>query len=233
MKKKTLLIAVAAIVLAVVSACSVTLAWLTADSDEVTNTFTVGNITIELKEHEFANGELTTTEVATNNTYKVVPGATEKKDPFVKVKKGSEACYVYAKVVNNLVVNTAAEGQTAVYDEVATLNINSGWTLIGTSTTNGVTTYLYRYNDIVNALDPDATYTTDADGDTWIYTASVFSSVTYDGEEITTSNIAQLTDKTIVIDAYAHQSANLTNGQSTADTAALAWAGCTAIQPGN
>ena len=223
MKKKTLLIAVVAIALAVLAATGATLAWLTADSDEVTNTFTVGNITIELKEHEFANGALTTTEVATNNTYKVVPGATEGKDPFVKVQKGSEACYVYAKVVNNLVISTTTDS-TTTYDEVATLNVTSAWTLIGTSTTNGVTTYLYRYNEIVDALNAN----TD-----WVPTTAVFDSVTYDGEEITSDNIIQLTGKTIVIDAFAHQSANLTNGQSTADTAALVWAGCTAISAGN
>ena len=230
MKKKTLLIAVAAIVLAVVSACSGTLAWLTADSDEVTYIFTVADINIELKEHEFVNGALTTTEVATNNTYKVVPGATEGKDPFVKVKKGSEPCYVYAKVVNNLVVNTAEKNQSANWVEVATCNITTddttnnvtGWTLIGTSTnsTTGATTYLYRYNAIVDALNATTNY---------VSTSAVFGSVTYAGETITSGNITQLAGQTIVIDAFAHQSANIGTDSTKADDAAIAWAKVTKV----
>lgn len=199
MKKKSLLIAVAAIVLAVVSACSVTLAWLTATSGDVTNTFTVGKIEIELKEHEFVDGELTDTEVVANDTYKVVPGSTEDKDPFVRVKSGSEPCYVYVSVDNKLVIDSTVVG---------TPNIDTAnWTVVSSSGTKT----LYRYNTKVDASEATQVI-------------PVFTKVTYAGEAITTANIGQLADKTIVINAYAHQSENLTDGQTTADTAAIAWA---------
>ncbi len=83
MKKKALLCAVA-VVLVLCCAIGGTLAWLTAKTDPVTNTFTVGDISIELKE--------------TTKDYKMVPGNTIAKDPKVTVKAGSEACWLFVKV---------------------------------------------------------------------------------------------------------------------------------------
>ena len=66
-------------------------AWLTATSQEVVNTFTVGDINIDLSESEDLD-------------LKMVPGNSIKKDPKVTVKAGSEACYLFVKVTesNNL-----------------------------------------------------------------------------------------------------------------------------------
>lgn len=61
-----------------------TLAWLTAKTDEVKNTFTTSDITVTLEE--------------TKNNFKMVPGWTIDKDPVVTVKKGSEDCYLFVKV---------------------------------------------------------------------------------------------------------------------------------------
>lgn len=162
-----------------------TLAYLTAESGPVTNTFTVGNITITLAEQE-------------KGPFKIVPGATDDKDPTVTVKSGSEACYVYALVTNNLVLEN---GTT-----VATVDVNTTqWTSIGTS---GNKT-LYRYYQTVNAADADVP-------------VPVFTEVTY-SSDINEDNIEYLDGKTIVIKAYAHQSAN--TDQNTADAAAKTWAG--------
>ena len=60
-------------------------AWLTATSNTVTNTFTVGNIDIELTEES-------------GSTYKMVPGNTIQKNPKVTVKTGSEACWLFVKI---------------------------------------------------------------------------------------------------------------------------------------
>ena len=62
-------------------------AWLTAVSPEVTNTFTVGNIEIDLDE--------------TVREYKMVPGNTLDKDPEVIVKAGSEACWLFVKITES------------------------------------------------------------------------------------------------------------------------------------
>lgn len=162
-----------------------TVAWLTAQSGTVTNAFTVGDINISLAE-------------TTGTSYKVVPGATQAKDPTVTVASGSEKCYVYVKVTNNLVIGN---------DTVATVNIDStNWVVVS----NSGNTTLYRYKEVVDALSA-------------AQTLPVFTQVSYDGDKILKTNIETLDGKTIVVQAYAHQSDNTT--QANADTAAKDWAG--------
>lgn len=83
MKKKAT-IAVAAMLLVLCFAIGGTLAWLIDNSGPVVNTFTYGDINIELSE--------TTTE------YKMIPGNDIKKDPKVTVEANSEACWLFVKV---------------------------------------------------------------------------------------------------------------------------------------
>lgn len=83
MKKKVL--SIVAVVLVLCCAIGGTLAWLTAKSDVVTNTFTPSNIKIELKE-------------TTGAQYKMVPGYTIEKDPAAKVLVGSEECWLFVKI---------------------------------------------------------------------------------------------------------------------------------------
>ena len=195
---KKLVVAVVALSLALVTVVGATLAFLFAESKEVVNTFTVGNIEIDLNETDVDNDDDTKA-----NSYKVVPGTTVDKDPTVTVEANSENCYVYVKVTNNLVI----DGNT-----VASYTPNEGWILVGTSKdANGVVTNLYRYNTVVELRNTDQDLT------------PVFSKVTYAAEGITLKNIDDLEDKTIVIKAYAHQSANV--DQSQADGFARTWAG--------
>lgn len=74
-----------ALVLALGCAVGGTIAWLTAQTDKVTNTFTYGKINIELTE-------------TTGTEYKIIPGTDIPKDPKVTVKAGSEACWLFVKV---------------------------------------------------------------------------------------------------------------------------------------
>ena len=83
MKKRTLIILVA-LVAVFGMAVGGTIAWLTDQTKPITNTFTVGNINIELKE--------------TATEFKMVPGVTIAKDPKITVVSGSEACYLFVKV---------------------------------------------------------------------------------------------------------------------------------------
>ena len=62
-----------------------TMAWLIDGTEAVANTFTYGDINIELKE-------------STGNNYKIVPGVDLKKDPVVTVKANSEDCWLFVKV---------------------------------------------------------------------------------------------------------------------------------------
>lgn len=83
MKKKVL--SIVAVVLVLCCAIGGTLAWLTDKTDPVVNTFTVGDINIELTESE-------------NLNLKMVPGNTITKDPKVTVQAGSEKCWLFVKV---------------------------------------------------------------------------------------------------------------------------------------
>ncbi len=62
-----------------------TLAWLTAESETVTNTFTTSDITVTLQEK-------------TGTEYKMVPGCEIGKDPKVTVATGSEPCYLFVQL---------------------------------------------------------------------------------------------------------------------------------------
>ena len=85
MKKKifTLCLAVALTATAVVGG---TLAYFT-DTDEKTNTFTVGNVDIELTEPDWKE-----------ENAKLIPGREIAKDPTITVKPGSERAYTFMKV---------------------------------------------------------------------------------------------------------------------------------------
>ena len=81
-----------------------TIAWLTATTNTVTNTFTVGNISIELWEHQLVadTKKVNSTEVNANS-YQLTPGTAYEKDPFVTVNANSEKCYLFVEYseVNN------------------------------------------------------------------------------------------------------------------------------------
>lgn len=114
MKKKSAALLMAC-TLAFGCAVGGTMAWLSDSTEEVVNTFTIGDINIDLKEHDYITksdigdtsrnltqdqlGQLDPNKVVTSNTdYKFVPGDTLPKDPYVTVKAGSEACYLFVKV---------------------------------------------------------------------------------------------------------------------------------------
>ena len=82
MKKK--LTTVLAIVLVVALSVAGTYAYLTSKTATITNTFTVGNVKIDLAE-------------TTGTEYQLIPGKVHKKDPVVTVKGGSEKCYLFVK----------------------------------------------------------------------------------------------------------------------------------------
>lgn len=109
MKKRALLIGLAMVLVAALSV-GLTMAYLQAESEVATNTFTVGNVGITLDEakvDEYGNivdensdnkaderiiGNRTDKEYT--NKYKLIPGHTYVKDPMVTVKANSESSYV-------------------------------------------------------------------------------------------------------------------------------------------
>lgn len=112
MKKK--LTTVLAIVLVVALSVAGTYAYLTDKTGPVVNTFTVGNVNIDLTEK--------------TTDYKMVPGTTINKDPKVTVKANSEDCWLFVKVE-----------KSANFDDFLTCNMAEGWTAL-----EGVDGVFYR-----------------------------------------------------------------------------------------
>lgn len=113
MKKKVL--SIVAVVLVLCCAIGGTLAWLTDKTASVKNTFTVGDINIDLTESK-------------NLNLKMVPGNTISKDPKVTVKANSEACWLFVKVE-----------KSSNFDSFMTYAMADGWTALP-----GVTGVYYR-----------------------------------------------------------------------------------------
>ena len=105
-----------------------TIAWLTAESGKVENTFTTADININLEETKTPDGE----ELKAGEKWdaKLVPGNTYDKDPTVPVAAGSEACWLFVHVdaQNNTITN--ADGTTVIIDKIVEFNIAEGWTAV-------------------------------------------------------------------------------------------------------
>lgn len=127
-----LVVAMLAVTLLIGCAIGGTVAWLTAKTDPVVNTFTYGDINIELTETKPANREA-----------KIIPGVNIEKDPKVTVKANSEACYLFVKV----------EETGTFVDGKVTYSIADGWTKLTGVT--GVDNVYYRE---VNAVTADTNF---------------------------------------------------------------------------
>ena len=102
MKKRKALLLVLCAVLLVAASVMGTMAYMTS-TDEVKNTFTVGNVKLRLDE---AKVDETGTPVegadrVKQNSYKLLPGHTYTKDPTVTIEAPSEKAYVRMKVTFN------------------------------------------------------------------------------------------------------------------------------------
>ena len=106
MNAKKIVAALLAVVLLIGIGVGGTLAWLFDFTDEVQNTFTVGNINIDLKETVNGVDSSAKTNRVENDTFKIIPGTTQPKDPTVIVEKNSEDCYVFVEITerNNPVI---------------------------------------------------------------------------------------------------------------------------------
>ena len=116
MKKK--LTTVLAIVLVVALSVAGTYAYLTDKTDKVTNTFTVGNVGIDLKETFNTDAD----NDGTNDCWKMqlIPGTSAMKDPTVTVKANSEKCYLFVKFEEN-------NNPAAYLSYTSTLTEADGW----------------------------------------------------------------------------------------------------------
>ncbi|MGN0965610.1 MAG: hypothetical protein ACI4O6_09660 [Dysosmobacter sp.] len=108
MKKKTIAL-VLACVICVGIGIGGTLAWLTAQTGPVTNTFTTSDISVTLSE-------------STGLDLKMIPGHTITKDPQVTVADSSEDCWLFVKI------DKSSNYSTYLADYV----VADGWELVET-----------------------------------------------------------------------------------------------------
>ena len=117
-----LLVMILALTLIIGGIVGGSVAWLTATTPAVVNTFTVGDINIELT--ETADEDLT----KVGHQFKMVPGKTITKDPKVTVLANSEACYLFVKVE-----------KSENFDSFMTYSMADGWMAL-----DGVAGVYYR-----------------------------------------------------------------------------------------
>lgn len=120
--KRRFALAVAMFALVAVLAIGGTVAWLTAGTDPVTNTFTTSDIEMDLSE-------------TTGEEYKMVPGTVITKDPKITVKADSEACWLFVKVE-----------KSANFDNFMTYDMDDSWYKL-----SGVTGVYYQQVDATTA----------------------------------------------------------------------------------
>ena len=152
MKKKSLITMVLSLVLVAVIGTGATLAYLSANSNKVVNTFTVGSGYDDEKnglyvdEHEVdGNGLVTEKFTRVGNTYdKILPGDTVSKDPTVHFTQGPDS-YIFVKVtgMSEAKINTPAENVfTYLNNMLGSTDTTGVWEKIDGSTgLNGVYVY--------------------------------------------------------------------------------------------
>ena len=203
--RKVLVLALCAVLL--VSATIMgTMAYLTS-SDEVVNTFTVGNVQIKLDEAK-ANPDgslVANADRVKANSYKLLPGHTYNKDPMVTVLKGSESSYIKMTVTFSkadaldAIFNPNGADMTSIFNGYDSTN----WTYKGNTedTVNKTRTYEFWYKEAVAA--PNDNVALDA----------LFDSITVPGT-ITNAQLATIEGMTITVNAYAIQADGFTTAEA-------------------
>ena len=216
-KLRRALLLLACAVLLVSLSVGATLAYLTAQTDTIRNTFAVGNVSFdktlgdgidEGKVYEHTDDTVTDdkrgthvedyeTNRVTSNTYKLVPSKTYDKDPIVRMSDTSEDAWLFVQVVNGIAAIEHADvdddPDTEVDETVETIATQMkrlGWTQIAEGSN------IWYYKEEVSAGDD----------------IPVFESFTLADD----ANVADYASATITIQAYAVQSQGLS-------TALAAW----------
>lgn len=160
--KKILLTMVAAVLLVVMSVAG-TLAYLVSTTDEVQNTFSVGNVKITLDEAPTdTDGKVIAGDRRITNDYHLLPGHLYAKDPTVHIDANSEDCYVFIKFYNGIANIEAADVEddpTTEVDETKNVTIAAQMKAKGWHLVNGETDIYYYGTEtaptVVKAADKD------------------------------------------------------------------------------
>ena len=164
--KKALVLFLCAVLL-VAGSVAGTLAYLQAKSDVVQNTFTIGDVQIDLDEANVDEyGDLADLSRVKSNEYKLLPGHDYIKDPTVTVKADSEESYIRMFVTINKQAQLDAIF-TVINEERANNNLdpltianvltgadNNKWIPFAeVENNNNTRTYEFRYYKTVSTVD--------------------------------------------------------------------------------
>ena len=134
-RNRRIAMTVALVLVVALASIGGTIAWLTATTAPVTNTFTASDIDITLTETGATNNA---------NSYKMVPGQTITKDPKVSVAVGSEACWLFVKLEKSNNFNT-----------FMTYDMENGWKQLKDAEDKDVPGVYYRkVSDTLQASNP-------------------------------------------------------------------------------
>lgn len=196
-----------------------------SDTDADTNAFSVGSVKIFLDEIDSDSddnkGDITPGSNPHRdraNTYHLLPGGNYKKDPTVHIEAGSEDCYVYVTVDNQI---AEIESNVIGYTKIADQMKKNGWQVLMDGTEkvkrNDLDVFVYGVpgkedNDNIVARSAEQT------------DLVVFEMFAIDGESVVNKdrvetgeyNISSYNDSNIVVQAYAIQAAGF-------DSALAAW----------
>ena len=204
--KKKILVACLCVALAVLTIAGTTLAYLTSH-DQVTNTFTVGNVQIKLDEAK-ANPDgslVANADRVKANSYKLIPGHTYNKDPMVTVLKGSESSYIKMTVTFSKAAELDAIFAPTGADMTSIFNgyDSTNWIYKGNTedTEANTRTYEFWYKETVAA--PDADVALDA----------LFDQIKVPGT-ITGEQLETIEGMTITVNAYAIQADGFANAEA-------------------
>lgn len=168
-----------------------TYSWLSSQTDPVVNSFAGGTISLKLDEARVdEHGKQLTGDKAervTGNSYQYVAGAVLDKDPTPTVLRGSEECYVFLCVENQLTDKFSLDYDT------------ESWLKIGEKGNKTV----YAYKEKIDALHAEKD----------VVLSPIFTKVTV-SESLTSEDVTQLGQKNLNVVAYAVQTASLKNNDA-------------------
>lgn len=197
-KLRKFLMLVSSALLLVCVTVGATVAYLTAETGPVTNTFTIGNVRFALSggldeaDVDEYGEPIEGAERVTANEYKLLPGHNYTKDPTVHVDANSDAAWLFVTVDNQI---AAIEAGTTIANQI---------------------TNTYKWNELKDSEGNLLAYYKELPAETDAKDYIVFSEFTLK-DDLSSTTLDKYNDKKVIINAYLIQK----DGFTTAD---LAWA---------
>lgn len=141
MKKYKLITLILAAALLLTGVVGGTVAWLIDRTDPVVNTFTYGDINIDLEETPTPDDD----DDPDTNEYEMIPGEEITKDPKVTVNTDSKASWLFVKLV-----------KSANFDDFMEYTIADGWTQLKDAQGNDVPGVYFR--EVGEVVSEDVVY---------------------------------------------------------------------------